>query len=201
MIVVVHNATEPLTATNFEDFERKMGSRFALRRAEWMRQAHAGRSIALKTWWGNKGVAPIYRPFFLGFRFGSSRGSAVVRTDADIRKWLPGDAVLEGPMFVPADLPPAEYSVSVALLDPITLAPAIRLGNRRTSGRWLVPFGTNRGRAVNGAPARSINRVFGPMSLRTSASHASLLEEEGELAPADLSISYGPKTRIDSGPA
>jgi hypothetical protein len=114
--------------SDFEAFERKMGYRFALRRAEWTRDAHAGQSVGLKTWWVNEGVAPIYRPFVLAFRFSSSRQTAIVRTDVDVRKWLPGDAVFDGPLFVPDELAAGEYQFSVALVDPITLAPSIRLG-------------------------------------------------------------------------
>lgn len=113
--------------SDFEDFERRMGYRFALREAEWEDEVPAGHPIGLSTWWVNEGVAPIYRPFVLAFRFGSPEHSAVVRTDADIRKWLPGDAVFEDPVFVPDDLPPGDYQLGVALLDPITLQPAIRL--------------------------------------------------------------------------
>jgi hypothetical protein len=137
---VKSSAIPPAWKADFEDFERKMGYRFALRRAEWEREAHAGQSIGLKTWWVNEGVAPVYRPFVLAFRFGSKGRSAVVRTDVDIRKWLPGDAVFDGPMFVPEDLPPGEYSFSVALLDPVTLAPAIRLGieGRKDDGWYTL---------------------------------------------------------------
>ena len=113
--------------SDFEDFERKMGYRFALRRAEWQEAVQAGQAIGLRTWWVNEGVAPIYRPFVLAFRFSSASHTAVVRTDSDIRKWLPGDAVFEGPVFVPLDLAPGDYEFSVALLDPMTLQPGIRL--------------------------------------------------------------------------
>jgi hypothetical protein len=93
-----------------------------------VREARVGQSIGLKTWWVNEGVAPIYRSFVLAFRFSSPGQSAVVRTDVDIRKWLPGDAVFDGPLFVPFGLATGEYQFSVALLNPVTLAPEIRLG-------------------------------------------------------------------------
>lgn len=127
--------------SDFEDLERKMGYRFALRRAEWQQEAGAGQQLGLKTWWVNEGVAPIYRAFVLAFRFSSDRESAVVRTDADVRRWLPGDAVFEDPLFVPANLTAGNYELSVALLDPITLHPGIRLGieGRGTDG-WY-PLG------------------------------------------------------------
>jgi Domain of unknown function (DUF4832)/Beta-galactosidase len=124
---------------DFEDFERRMGYRFALRRAEWQEKVHAGQAIGLSTWWVNEGVAPIYRSFVLAFRFSSPSHSAAVRTGADVRKWLPGDVVFEDPVFVPDDFAPGDYELSVALLDPITLEPGIRLAiERRGSDGWYT---------------------------------------------------------------
>ena len=113
--------------SNFEELQRKMGYRFALRRAEWREEVRPGQPLDLKTWWVNEGVAPIYQPFVLAFRLTSPKGSAVLRTSADLRKWLPGDAVFEDPIFAPEDLAAGEYDVSTAMLDPITLLPAIQL--------------------------------------------------------------------------
>ena len=53
--------------------------------------------------------------------------SAVVTLPVDTRKWLPGDAVYDGAIYIPADLSPGEYRVRVAMLDPRTRQPAIRL--------------------------------------------------------------------------
>ena len=111
----------------FEDLERKMGYRFALRRAEWQDAVKPGQTIGLSTWWVNEGVAPVYQPFVLAFRFHSPQHSAIVRTEADARKWLPGDIVFEDPLFVPEQLPGGDYDFDVALLDPLTLKPAIQL--------------------------------------------------------------------------
>jgi hypothetical protein len=113
--------------TEFDDFQQKMGYRFALRRAEWQNQVQPGEALHLKTWWVNEGIAPVYRPFVLAFRLSSPDHSAVIRTDADLRKWIPGDAVFEDPVFVPEDLSAGDYQLSVGILDPITLQPAIRL--------------------------------------------------------------------------
>ena len=71
----------------------------------------------------NEGVTAIYRALVLAFRFSSPRQSAVVRTDAHVRKWLTGDAVYEGAVFVPENLAAQDYDLSVVLLDPITLEP------------------------------------------------------------------------------
>jgi len=123
----------------FEDLERKMGYRFVLRRGEWQTRVQAGGALHLKTWWVNEGVAPVYRPFVLAFRLSSPHQSRVIRTDADLRRWLPGDAVFEDPVFVPEDVPAGEYKFSVALLDPVTLLPSIRLGiDGRAKDGWYI---------------------------------------------------------------
>ena len=126
-INVKSSAIPKASQSDFEDFERKIGYRFVLRRAEWQDQLRAGDALQLKTWWVNEGVAPIYRRFVLAFRLSSPEHSTVIRTEADLRKWVPGDAVFEDPVFVPGDLPAGDYKVSVGLLDPITLQPGIRL--------------------------------------------------------------------------
>ena len=44
---------------------------------------------AVNMWWFNAGVAPVYRSYTLALAI----GDAVIPLDADIRRWLPGDAV------------------------------------------------------------------------------------------------------------
>ena len=50
-----------------------------------------------------------------------------VTLPADVRKWLPGDSVYDGTVFVPEGLNPGTYRLRVALLDPRTRLPAVRL--------------------------------------------------------------------------
>ena len=78
-------------------------------------------------WWLTAGVAPVYRPYGLALQLRSANASAVIRTDAEVRKWLPGDAVFDGTVYVPEDLKPGSYRFCLALLDPRTGQPAIRL--------------------------------------------------------------------------
>ena len=60
--------------------------------------------------------------------------------DADVRQWLPGDAVVDGGVAVPRDLAPGRYPLRVALLDPRTRLPAIRLAiaGRQDDGWYQV---------------------------------------------------------------
>ena len=87
-------------------------------------------------WWFNAGVAPVYRNYTLALAI----GDRVVPLDADVRQWLPGDAVVEGTFPVPRDLAPGRYPVRVALLDSSTRLPAVRLAiaGRQDDGWYQV---------------------------------------------------------------
>jgi hypothetical protein len=111
----------------FEEFQKKIGYRFALRKFEYPKSVHAGRMAMFRMWWLNAGVAPVYRDYVLALEIRSPAESRVIRTDAKVRDWLPGDAVFEDTLYIPDDLKPGPYSLRVALLDLRTLAPAIRL--------------------------------------------------------------------------
>jgi hypothetical protein len=122
---------------NFEAFQKRMGYRLLLRRLEYPKQARAGSMIPFSMWWRNAGVAPVYRPYELALELRSASTTAVIRLAADVRTWLPGDAVWDGSIYVPDDLAPGEYRVRLALLDPRTLKPAIRLAiEGRESDGW-----------------------------------------------------------------
>lgn len=113
--------------SQFDEFQKKIGYRFVLRRMAYPRSVHAGQMAPFHMWWFNAGAAPVYRDYILALEFRSPDRSAVVRTPADVRQWLPGDAVFEDSLYVPGDLPPGAYRLRVALLDPRTQTPAIRL--------------------------------------------------------------------------
>jgi len=119
----------------FDEFQKHMGYRFELRRAEYPSTVHPGADAQFRMWWVNAGVAPVYQPYVLALQFHGAKDSAV-ELPADVRKWLPGDVLVEEPVAIP-DLPPGEYSVRVALLDQRTRQPAIALGIAgRTPEGW-----------------------------------------------------------------
>jgi hypothetical protein len=112
----------------FEEFEKRMGYRFILRRLEYPRAVAAGAMMPVHMWWLNAGVAPIYREYPLAVQLQSGDMKAVLRVRADVTKWLPGDSVVDESLYIPRDLAAGTYHLRVALLDPETRAPAIRLG-------------------------------------------------------------------------
>jgi len=121
------SAIPPEWKKAFDEFQKKMGYRFILRRAEYPTVVQAGTMQPFHMWWLNAGVAPVYRPYALALEFYSPSGSAEVRLPVDVRKWLPGDAVFDGTVYVPETLKAGGYRLRVAMLDPRTGQPAIKL--------------------------------------------------------------------------
>jgi hypothetical protein len=121
------SAIPPEWKTLFDDFQKKMGYRFILRRLEYARSTKAGAMMPLHMWWLNAGVAPVYRPYELAIQMSSPTGTAIIKLPVDVRKWLPGDAVYDGTVNIPAALKSGDYRLRVALLDPRTQQPAVRL--------------------------------------------------------------------------
>ena len=120
-------AIPPDWKAKFEEFQKKLGYRFILRRLEYPKAVKAGRIMAVSMWWLNAGVAPVYQPYNLALELRSAAGGAAIGVLADVRKWLPGDGVVDASLYVPESLKPGTYRVRVALLDPRTKEPAIRL--------------------------------------------------------------------------
>ncbi len=121
------SAIPPEWKARFDAFQKRMGYRLILRRFEYPAHARRGSMIPLAMWWLNAGVAPPYRAWELALELRSAGSAVVIRLPADVRSWLPGDAIWEGGVYLPADLVPGEYRLRLALLDPRTLEPAIRL--------------------------------------------------------------------------
>ncbi len=62
---------------------------------------------------------------------------ALIYIPADVSSWLPGDSVVDEPVYIPGDLPSGSYHVRIALVDPDTGVPAIRLAIAgRQSDGW-----------------------------------------------------------------
>lgn len=132
---VKSSAIPPEWKPAFDDFQKRMGYRFEPRRVEYPAMVRAGSDALFRMWWVNAGAAPAYRPYILALGFEGSAGSAV-ELPVDIRKWLPGDALVEERVAVPK-LPPGKYRLRTALLDPRTHKPAIALGVAgRTADGW-----------------------------------------------------------------
>jgi hypothetical protein len=124
------SAIPPDWKEKFSEFEKKLGYRFVLRRMEFPKTTKAGRMMSVSMWWLNKGVAPVYADYTLAVEI----GGVSIPTAAEVRKWLPGDAIYEGSVYVPDTLPPGNHRVRVALLDPRTGKPGVRLAIQGLEG-------------------------------------------------------------------
>jgi hypothetical protein len=120
----------------FDDFQKKIGYRLLLRRLEYPKSVKAGSMMAVHMWWLNAGVAPPYIDYPLVVELRSGNNNAVIDVPVDVRKWLPGDAVFDGSLFVPETLPEGTYDFRVAMLDPRTRKPAVQfaIGDRGPDG-------------------------------------------------------------------
>lgn len=120
---------------------KRMGYRFVLRKFTYPTVVTAGGKLAFTSWWENKGVAPCYREFPLALRLKGSAGENVLLTDADIRKWLPGDNIYDDAAFVPPTLPPGAYELDLAIVDPAMRTPRIKLAIAGVATDGWYPMG------------------------------------------------------------
>ncbi len=105
---------------------KRMGYRLVLRKFTYPSLAYPGGKLAFTSWWENKGVAPCYRFFPLALRVQNPTHVEILVTRADVRSWLPGDSLYDDTVFLPANLAPGEYDLSLALLDPRTRKPKVK---------------------------------------------------------------------------
>jgi hypothetical protein len=135
-INIKSTAIPPEWRPKFDEFQKKIGYRFILRRFEYPSAVHPGQMAPISMWWFNAGVAPIYRDFVLALALGPD----VVKTSANLRQWLPGDAMVEESVYVSDSLKPGKYPVRVAILDPRTGRPAVKLAieGREPDGWYRV---------------------------------------------------------------
>jgi len=120
---------------------KSMGYRLLLRKFTYPAKINQGGKLEFTSWWENKGVAPCYRQFPLALRIGNQARKEILITEADIRNWLPGDAIFDDAVFLPADLPVGEYDLELALLDPQTRKPRIQLAMAGRQPDGWYPLG------------------------------------------------------------
>jgi hypothetical protein len=126
---------------NVNRWLNRMGYRFVLRKFTYPDAVKPQGKLEFTSWWENKGVAPCYRNYPLAVRLKGASRTEVFVTGADIRKWLPGDALYDGSAYVPADMPAGEYEIAVALLDPQTRQPKVKLAIAGRDADGWYPLG------------------------------------------------------------
>ena len=121
---------------------KRMGYRLVLRKFTYPAALRPNEKLSFTSWWENKGVAPCYKRFVLALRLKNEKGTWVLPTDADIRKWLPGDALYDDAVFVPAHMLPGGYKLSIALLDPFSGQPEAKLAIAGLQPDGWYPLGS-----------------------------------------------------------
>jgi hypothetical protein len=111
---------------------KKMGYRFVLRKFTYPAALTPDGKLSFTSWWVNKGVAPCYREFPLALRLKNDEKTEIIKTDADIRTWLPGDNLYDAAVSIPAATPPGEYDLQIGILDLHCDTPKVKLA---VSGR------------------------------------------------------------------
>jgi len=106
---------------------KKMGYRFVLRSFSYPEYVKRGDKILIKSWWDNRGVAPIYKKYLLALRLKNEQTSEVFITDADITTWLPGDNLYDDGIFIPHNIPAGNYKLQIAIVDLQHHQPKVRL--------------------------------------------------------------------------
>jgi hypothetical protein len=113
----------------FDDFQKKLGYRYSLRRFEHPRKVRKESPFQIKMLWLNAGVAPTYDAYNVVLEWRSGERRQTTTLPIDLRNWVTGDWVYEGPIVPPAGLVPGTYQLRLGILDPTTQQPTIVLAN------------------------------------------------------------------------
>jgi thiol-disulfide isomerase/thioredoxin len=139
---------------------KKMGYRFVLRKFEYPAAVEREGGLAFRSIWENKGVAPIYRNYPVALRLKGANSTSVLITGADIRKWLPGDNTLDHMLYLPAGVKEGEYDLALALVDPVSHQPKVKLAIDGAGDDGWYPMGKLRVRPP--APAKQAAEAAKP---------------------------------------
>jgi hypothetical protein len=137
----LNNKSAPLPESSRDEVERflrRLGYRLVLRRLEHPRKIVPGSRVTVDMVWDNVGVAPPYRDACLAFRLTrKGKRPCVLASDKSIRGWLPGRREVPVELEIPEDVRRVEHQLELAILDPVTGKPAIRLAiSGRSDEGW-----------------------------------------------------------------
>lgn len=120
---------------------KRMGYRFVLRSFSYPEYAVRGEKMMIKSWWDNRGVAPIYKKYLLALRLTNGESSRVIITDADIKTWFPGDNLYDDGIFIPRELTAGKYDLQIAIVDIQSHQPKVKLAIRDMKGDGWYSLG------------------------------------------------------------
>jgi hypothetical protein len=120
---------------------KKMGYRFVLRSFSYPEYAARGEKVMIKSWWDNRGVAPVYKKYLLALQLKNEQTSQVFITDADINSWFPGDNLYDDGIFIPREIPAGKYDLQIAIVDNQSHLPKVRLAIKGMNPEGWYPLG------------------------------------------------------------
>jgi hypothetical protein len=138
----VNNKSAPLpegARPQVERMLRRLGYRFVLRALRHPPAVEAGGPLTVETDWENVGVAPCYGDYAPAVALVGEGGEPAWTgvLEARVQDWLPGAVSVREELVLPAEVPPGRYALSVAVVDPESTEPAVRLAiEGRDEGGW-----------------------------------------------------------------
>jgi hypothetical protein len=149
-----------------EKGERLLGYRLNVEQASYPAYAAPGSDFTLGTMWSNTAVGRMWQEYNLTAYLLDSKGNvaAQFKDEAfDATQFISGSIYNWATTFkLPADLAEGEYKVAVALNDPSTGEPAIRLGITGNDGSLRYVLGTVKVQKDSQAVSRQ--NTYGPMT-------------------------------------
>jgi hypothetical protein len=122
-------------------FLNRMGYRFVLGRFAYTPAIDASRKLQFSALITNKGNAPIYRPYQFALRIHGKGFDKVLPTHAPVQQWMPGDSLYEDAVFLPRELPDGVYAVDVAIVDPDSHQPKVKMAIEGMTADGWYPMG------------------------------------------------------------
>jgi hypothetical protein len=113
-----------------ERIARRAGYRFVLREVSHPDRLARGETLTVNMKWSNTGVGKLYRRYPLVLYLLDSTGAVVCQqgqAEIDPTAWLPGDQAIAVTLRLPGGLQAGQYTLGLALVDPTSKKPAIRL--------------------------------------------------------------------------
>lgn len=130
--------SDPELKEALDQAAQSMGYRLWVLNAKWPRSLRAGYRLRVETLWRNDGSAPMYENWPVELSLARD-GEVVVKQNTDLKtcELLPGESERLISLDIPSDLEEGVYTLCVAILDPETGQPGVRLAmeGAREDGR------------------------------------------------------------------
>ena len=129
----MNNKSAPIpqgTRPEIERFIRRLGYRLVLRTVDHPKTARPGENLEVRLGWENVGVAPPYRDYRVAVKLMAKENKGekpLIIAGDSIRGWLPGLRKTESTLKLPSSVPAGHYELSIGVVEPDNLTPAVRL--------------------------------------------------------------------------